>query len=274
MSRKFDFIPPIPDYAWIRRQMTEDLAYRLEDRKSRTSLGRPLYYRINVQVVMTQECPYACPFCIERKNPMEGLFDADVQLRSLRDVLSEHPLARLTITGGEPGLYPEHARRLVETYRKYADGVFCSINTAGYSEKLNGLAHINLSWNDFVTPDARRFPDCTLQTVFEDEDMALDRLKAFMDAHPETKSFSFRYTSRLDAHNYDVSVFNQLQADPNVRIGTFRVGDFFAYATFDWNGRHARITLGDMHVQKSNDYKDGYSNIIIHPDGRIGTNWR
>jgi hypothetical protein len=34
------------------------------------------------------------------------------------------------------------------------------------------------------------------------------------------------------------------------------------------------LTLGDMWQQRNNDYKDGYLNIIIHPDGTIGTNWR
>lgn len=36
----------------------------------------------------------------------------------------------------------------------------------------------------------------------------------------------------------------------------------------------ADLTLGDMYMQKSNRYQDGYSNIIIHPDGRVATNWR
>lgn len=75
MSRKLNFMPEIPDYDYIKNQMEEDLKYRLENRKRKTSLGRPLYERINVQVVMTQECPYNCPFCLERKNPMKGQFD-------------------------------------------------------------------------------------------------------------------------------------------------------------------------------------------------------
>ena len=62
MSRKFSFIPEIPDYKWIRTQMQEDLKYRLHDRQRRTSLGRPLYERINVQVILTQECPHRCPY--------------------------------------------------------------------------------------------------------------------------------------------------------------------------------------------------------------------
>lgn len=104
--------------------------------------------------------------------------------------------------------------------------------------------------------------------------MTLERMKAFMDEHPDATSFSFRYLSGLDDHPYNVSAFNQLQDDHDIRIGTFRIGDFFVYATFDWKERHARLTLGDMYVQKSNRYQDGYSNIIIHPDGRVATNWR
>ena len=38
--------------------------------------------------------------------------------------------------------------------------------------------------------------------------------------------------------------------------------------------QHARVTLGDMWQQRHNNYGDGYSNIIIHPDGRVSTNWR
>lgn len=99
MSRKLSFIPPIPDYEWIRHQMQEDLKYRLETRREKTSLGRPLYYRINVQIIMTQECPYHCPFCLERQHPMKDAFQAEAQKEALRQILKEHPYARLTITG-------------------------------------------------------------------------------------------------------------------------------------------------------------------------------
>lgn len=72
MSRKLNFIPTIKDYDHIRGLMAEDLRYRLAERHHRTDWGRPLYYRINVQLIMTQECPFTCPFCLERKNPMKG----------------------------------------------------------------------------------------------------------------------------------------------------------------------------------------------------------
>ncbi len=46
------------------------------------------------------------------------------------------------------------------------------------------------------------------------------------------------------------------------------------YATFNYAGKHARVTLGDMWQQQHNNYEDGYSNIIIHPDGHVVTNWK
>lgn len=274
MSRKLSFIPHIPNYEYIREQMREDLKYRLENRQKRTSLGRTLYERINVQIVMTQECPYHCPFCLERKHPMKGQFEADAQAESLKSVLREHQNARLTITGGEPSLYIEQVVRLSNIYKAMSNNVFVSVNTAGYAKIPGHVAHINLSVNDYVKPNPEEFEGCTYQTVLDDEHMTLENIKRIMDTTKGPGSFSFRFLSGLDCKDYDVSIWNALQEDTEVKVCTFRIGDFFVYATFDYNGKHARVTLGDMFQQSQNDYGDGYSNIIIHPDGRIGTNWR
>lgn len=270
MSYKMNSIPYICSYNDIREEMKNDLAYRLLYRKDRTSLGRPLYYRINVQMIITEECPFYCPFCLERQNPMEGENDFNAQIESLKRVLGEHPDARLTITGGEPGLYPEHVRNLVDTYKRNSNNIFCSINTAGYSEDLNGVAHINLSHNEFVNENPDKFPGCTVQTVMESP--TLECIKDFMRMN--ATSFSFRFLSGMSQKEYPVHIWNELQNDDEIDVCTFRIGDFFVYATFNYAGKHARVTLGDMWQQKNNDYKDGYSNIIIHPDGKVATNWR
>lgn len=270
MSKKLDYIPHINTYDDIRSEMKRDLMYRLGDRKIVTSLGRPLYYRINVQLITTEECPYNCPFCLERKNPMEGNNDFYAQIDSLKSVLNEHPDARLTITGGEPGLYPDHVENVVNTFRRHSNNVFCSINTSGFSTALNGLAHINLSNNEYVHEDAKKFEGCTVQTIMETP--TVEKIKKYMMMDAE--SFSFRFLSDLAKKEYPVDVWNDLQNDHEIGIKTFRIGDFFAYATFSYNGKKARLTLGDMWQQQHNDYKDGYSNIIIHPDGRVSTNWR
>lgn len=270
MSEKKNYIPHFETYEEIREEMEKDLKYRMDCRKDRTSFGIPLYYRINVQMIITQECPYHCPFCLERKNPMQGDNDFASQIVSLKKILNEHPNARLSITGGEPGLYPEHVKNIVDTYRKNSNNVFCSINTSGYSKDINGLAHINLSYNEYVHKNPKDFPNCTVQTIIKNPN--IDYIKDFMKK--EADNFSFRFLSGLEKKDYPVQIWNDLQDDVEINIHTFRIGDFFVYATFDYAGKHARLTLGDMWQQRKNDYKDGYSNIIIHPDGVIGTNWR
>lgn len=270
MSRKLNYIPFISSYEDIRAEMTKDLRYRLKSRTTQTSLGRPLYYRINIQLITTQECPFYCPFCLERQHPMTGDNNFPAQIEALKMILEEHPDARFTITGGEPGLYPDHIEKLVEIYRENSNKVFCSINTAGYNTELNGMAHINLSYNDFVHQNPDKFPGCTVQTVVENP--TIQFVKDFMQMKAE--NFSFRFLSGLNKKEYPVGVWNELQNDDEIDVSTFRIGDFFVYATFNYAGKHARITLGDMWQQQHNDYKDGYSNIIIHPDGRVATNWR
>lgn len=274
MSSKLPFIPDIPDYGYIRQQMNEDLTYRLENRTHRTSYGRPLYRRINVQLIMTQECPYHCPFCLERQHPMTGNNDFESQQQALLYVLSEHLNARLTITGGEPGLYPEHVKALSGIYTEHSNNVFMSINTAGYDQSLQQYGHINLSVNQYVKPDLSLFKGFTYQTVLQDDEMTIDNIKRIMDANKHhTMQFSFRFLSSLEKHDYPVQIFHELKSDNDIKVHTFRIGDFFTYVTFDYKDCHARIALGDMYQQTHNDYQDGYSNLIIHPNGDIRPNW-
>jgi MoaA/NifB/PqqE/SkfB family radical SAM enzyme len=201
---------------------------------------------------------------------MSGNNNFPAQIEALKRVLDEHSEARLTITGGEPGLYPNHIANVVETYHNNSKNIFCSINTSGFSTELNGLAHINLSCNNFVKPNPEDFPNCTVQTVMGQP--TLDCIKEYMKIN--ANGFSFRFLSGFEKKDYPVYIWNDLQNDSEINVHTFRIGDFFVYATFDYNGKHARITLGDMWQQRHNDYQDGYSNIIIHPDGRVATNWR
>lgn len=112
MSSKLHKIPHFNTYDDIRAEMQNDLQYRLVNRTDETSLGRPLYYRINVQLILTQECPYSCPFCLERKNPMQGDNDFTAQIESLKKILSEHPNARKKIKIYQPKL--EENRRLIK----------------------------------------------------------------------------------------------------------------------------------------------------------------
>ena len=51
MSSKMNQIPFLSSYEDVRAEMNRDLQYRLNSRTAQTSLGRPLYYRINVRFI-------------------------------------------------------------------------------------------------------------------------------------------------------------------------------------------------------------------------------
>lgn len=210
---------------------------------------------------------------------MEGKQDFDAQLLALQDVLYEHPYARVSITGGEPSLYIDHVKELIGTYKYMSKDEFICVNTTGYDNSINNVdAKINLSINEYVKRNNYlMFQGAVYQTVYSDEKMNLEYIKDIMENmwfEHEIEEFSFRFLSSTEKKNYSVSVWNELRIHPEFTIKEFRIGDFFVYATFDFNGLKGRVTLGDMWQQKQNKYGKGYSNIIIHPDGTIGTNWR
>lgn len=290
MSKKMYHIPYISNYDFIRDEMQKDLKWRLKNKTAKTAYGRPLYNNINIQIITTHECPFECSFCMERKNPMCGKADFDAQAASLYNVLMQHPTARVSVTGGEPLLYPYHINKLYEIYLHNSKQNFFVVNTTGYdavkAEKITSSIPFNVSVNDSTQYDERiiSYPRrLTLQTIVKDEDMRLSYLRNWIrqkevETQVDDCAYSFRFLSGLDRKDYSVKIWNDLRWDSKIRINSFRIGDFFVYCNyFDYElERTCRVTLGDMYQQRSNleKYEDGYSNIIIHPDGKIGVNWQ
>lgn len=290
MSEKMHYIPYISNYDFIRDEMQKDLKWRLKNKTAKTAYGRPLYNNINIQIITTHECPFECSFCMERKNPMCGKEDFAAQAASLYNVLMQHTTARVSVTGGEPLLYPYHINKLYEIYLHNSKQNFFVVNTTGYdavkAEKIPSSIPFNVSVNDSTQYDERiiSYPRrLTLQTIVKDEDMRLSYLRNWIrqkevETQVDDCAYSFRFLSGLDRKDYSVNIWNDLRWDSKVRINSFRIGDFFVYCNyFDYElERTCRVTLGDMYQQRNNleKYGGGYSNIIIHPDGKIGVNWQ
>jgi len=276
MTRKLDFIPNYKTYKDVKKDMDEDFKYRYLSRNRTTIFGRPLYERINVQMVITQACPFKCSFCLERQYPQgaDKFQNFEQQLKSLDLILKEHPNARITITGGEPGLYPKHVKAICD---KAKDVTFVSVNTTGCNEKLKKIGcHINISHNSEVQLDLslwENLDNVTLQTIFSNKDMTIENMLNYMDDHPNYKNFSFRYLTDINISEYNISIFDEIKNNKNIELKTFRVGDFFVYLIGNYNGKHFRITLGDMKKQIDRHYDGTYSNIIVLPNGNIQTNW-
>lgn len=278
MSRKLSCIPnKFNNYSAVLEEMENDFQYRFSDRQRLTSFGRPLYERINLQMVITQACPFNCSFCLERQNPQGAVNNFNEQIKSLKKILIEHPNARLSITGGEPMLYPEHVRKIISIAKSTA--TFISLNTTGklsIPKDIQEQCHLNISDNSEVHSDLSLFENnknVTIQTIFSSEDMTLENIKKYMNNHSNHKNFSFRYLTTIGENNYNVNILNEIRNDSEIILHTFRIGDFFMYVTAMYNKQHFRITLGDMTLQQNREYKNTYSNLIINAEGEIQKNW-
>ncbi len=273
MSKKLNYIPDYKNYQEILKEMDEDFDYRFNTRREETIFGRPLYYNINVQMVITQACPFNCSFCIEKINPTGDKANFPKQLESLKKILEVHDNIRLTITGGEPGLYVDHIDDIKSLLDEYNKTLFACINSTGYNNNIKGTGFsLNISDNNEVSVDKTAYPDACLQTIFEDKDMTVKNIKKYMDENIQ-KEFSFRFLTEMDKSDYDIKIFNEIKDDKDIKLKVFRVGDFFVYLTGIYKGNKFRITLGDMKTQHNRNYNGTYSNIIITPNGEIKTNW-
>ena len=278
MSRKLSCIPnKFNNYNAVLDEMENDFQYRFTNRQRSTSFGRPLYERINLQMVITQACPFKCSFCLERQNPQGAVNNFNEQIKSLKKILAEHPNARVSITGGEPLLYPEHIKNIISLVKDTA--TFVSLNTTGklpIPQDIKEQCHLNISDNSEIHSDLSPFENnenVTVQTIFSSENMTLKNIKNYMDMHPNHKNFSFRYLTTIGENDYNINILNEIRNNSEIDLHTFRIGDFFMYVTAMYKNQHFRITLGDMTLQQNREYKNTYSNLIINAEGEIQKNW-
>lgn len=74
-----------------------------------------MYHPINLNIFITNMCPYSCPFCINKDYSNKDISD-ELYYKCIRQTLTElkDKNVEITITGGEPTIKPE---RLVKTIR-------------------------------------------------------------------------------------------------------------------------------------------------------------
>lgn len=91
------------------------------------------YHPINLNLFITNKCPYSCPFCINGEYTNQDIPDEQYYdiLRQTLETLKGKQI-EITITGGEPTIKPE---RLVKTIRLCKElGFKCrTVSTTGYN---------------------------------------------------------------------------------------------------------------------------------------------
>ena len=259
-----------------------------------------LYRRLNVQLLVTKRCPFHCPFCIERENPVGGKNEQEeLQIVNLIKVLKSMKESGLeptvSITGGEPMLKPAFVGTVIDIL----DGmnVLYNINTSGYIGNEDVIAvlkkakRINLSVH---SADAKNnamifdrvperywldpiFENATIQKVFNSEsECELSAVTGFVHNFPQ-KRFSLRFPT------YDVDVdtlewkrlFRSLEDNCQNNFIQQKVGDYYWYEDWSCAEKHLHLSFSSLKQLRRNQEQDRdfVRAVIIEPNGDIKYDW-
>ncbi len=136
--------------------------------------SNPIFY---AGIALTNHCNLTCKHCsvITTKKPNESNFYEKDDIHELLNILYKQGLTRLSITGGEPFLYP-HLQYFYDILGKL--GIESKINTNGTAIKnnilshmiSNGLTEIDISINSFKDDsdtyiDSKNFTNVRIETI-------------------------------------------------------------------------------------------------------------
>jgi organic radical activating enzyme len=280
-----------------------------------TLFGRPLvniYRNINVQVLVTRACNFICGFCIENDGVLPRLKEHDPSdtLDALLQQYSDQGITPcVSITGGEPTLFPARLRRILEVCRRHSISRTV-VNTNGTNlksvEDIPGFS-INLSRHhhepekikeifgkpapDVLLPE-RTVAQCVLLKNFID---SLPAMKAYMDSFIDKGfvGFSFRGLTQLDPEKQYISqesysqkhfvdifeIMNQAAQDPDFTFVKQVLADHYIYEILKYRGRVVRLTYSNFDWLRKVETEERsrgewFSRVsIVHPDGKVYAGW-
>lgn len=259
-----------------------------------------LYLRVNIQLMITKKCPFDCSFCVEKINCV-GTSDSNIeaQLKSLRSIITElkakNLLPTVTITGGEPLLYPGN----VLGVKSVLDGldVMGNLNTSGFLtersqevfqefERINlSVHHKNADVNSSIFGALNRgdywnlpfFKHATIQHVMTDN--RFDNLVDFLSSFNQNR-FSIRFPSRTKNDNSVEwkNIFHQIETDDRFKFVQQKIGDHYWYEEYLFNGKTVRFSFSDLlqleyYNSKLENDKKIVREIVILPNGEIQFDW-
>lgn len=259
-----------------------------------------MYRRLNVQLVVTNKCPFDCSFCIEKINPTNEKaenFLPEEQLISLKTLLLAIKQAGMeptvSITGGEPTLYLNHiicvARMLDEIEVKY------NLNTAGNCQKMlipQTFERINLSVheaealkNSAVFGSTRGaywqeipYRNATIQKVITNANF--NELVQFLDSF-EQKRYSIRFIARTkEESSFDWKpLFDAIANDDRFIFIQQKIGDYYFFEEYQYKKtKTVRFSFADMtqleyyktQVEKGENFVRA---VVVMADGSVKFDW-
>jgi organic radical activating enzyme len=243
---------------------------------------KSLYKNLNIQVLVTRDCPYNCWFCCEKENIIGSTKECRGNSNMILNVLTvEHIcdtlldngiIPNVSLTGGEPLCNLRYLDLLVFLLLTYKKNIKFGINTSGpvFDELLNKIPYINLSVHNHFGIKRQEYwkeydpSKTTIQSILDIQ--TPDLLEGF-------NRFSFRFLSRMNS-DHNVPNFDERIKGDFVQQ---KVGDYYFYEERKIDNNLIHYSYSDvvtLNKLNSNEKDNLYTRaIIITPSGEVFSDW-
>jgi MoaA/NifB/PqqE/SkfB family radical SAM enzyme len=261
---------------------------------------------------VSRRCNFKCGFCIENDGLLASKKETDPSILFER-VLSQYKeqgiYPHVSITGGEPTLFPDRLRNILNACSNQSISRV-SINTNGENvEAISDLDNyfINLSRHHYE-PDkvmdvfGKKFKDTIVKektvmqcVLMKDYIDSVEKMKKYMDYYADKGAigYSFRGLTKLDATKqyskeidfskahainfYDI--VNNIAKDPDFKFIQQKIGDHYWFEIWEYKGKKFRLTYSNFEFLREVEVKERSSGLwfsratIILPYGEVYSGW-
>lgn len=259
------------------------------------------YWMKHVHIKVTDACNAKCPFCIEQGSKLKT--DWNRLLTNLDSLLEQMAaqghLTTVSITGGEPSLFPEQVSKVIDLIKKHG-AHFSTVNTNGTNPVP---AFGKLNWVDISRHMIGDDKTCGIPAL------DIDRWSEFKKANPNTsiriqcvlyrnglKSIEdfiefVRYYGQIAD---DISMRRLITTDSNLidqndlftEIKKYLMThaefveqvlkDYYVYETWRFMGTDITFSHSNMKLLKDMEKTEPDNilrEIVVHPDGLVSGSW-
>ena len=275
-----------------------------------------IYKNINLQVVVGKQCNYSCSFCIENDQISSGVTKipngifAEIFGDLIRAYRGQGVLPWISITGGEPTLFPERLALIYRALNDWGIAERANVNTNGINlkclEPMKGI-RINLSRHHYCEGKSEEIfgGRCSNYDIGESTVLQCVMMKGYIDSVAEikrymdfyggigAKGFSFRGLSTLDAGkqyekevNYSAAkaidffaIVNEVTNDPDFEFLQQKIGDHYWFEIYKYKGKIVRFTYSTFEFLRqveTEERKNGqwFSRAtILRETGKVYAGW-
>jgi len=237
-----------------------------------------IYKNINIQVLVTRECTKRCWFCCEAGDDTDIVMSDNIygSLIYLLEKYTEIGItSNVSITGGEPTLYPGKVNKLIEICDRYK--VKAVVNTNGYNIKPIHKCLMNVSVqgiHDLETHDRESL--CLQKMIVESDVKSVVMFMNYYYYFNCIKLFSFR--GMYDRPGDYFELVSNVSNDNRFEFIQQKIGDYYHFEMYKYLKHNCflRFTFADMSFLREKEVKEKvrYSRAnIIQPNGDTYTGW-